>query len=141
MNCSTAKWEEGGGGGGPACTGYIFTWQHTYTPTTLGGAFPVEASPNPQNGGFICTFYNSPNNATSKLESQWHLAQPGVLIALVKAGQLTSQDQGIVPVLATTAPHRDLFQSKQEGWVSDHGLSSHVIPSSSYTAFLGKVPW
>ena len=29
MNCSTAKWEEGGGEG-PACTGYIFTWQHTY---------------------------------------------------------------------------------------------------------------
>lgn len=43
------------------------------------------------------------------------LAQPGVLTALVKVGQLTSQDQGIIPVLATTAPHRDLFQSKQEG--------------------------
>lgn len=26
------------------------------------------------------------------------LAQPGVLTALVKAGQLTSQDQGIIPV-------------------------------------------
>jgi len=43
------------------------------------------------------------------------LAQPGVLIALVKAGQLTSQDQGIILVLVITAPHRDLFQSKQEG--------------------------